>query len=80
MSMISHCEISLPHLERYLSLLIPWLIQIDLNASNCIDTRMNDILEALFCTEHNMAALNINSNQFDIAEAQCQQSLAYSRR
>jgi hypothetical protein len=41
---------------------------------------MNHILEALFHTEHNMAAVTINSNQLYISEEHCQQCLAYSRR
>jgi hypothetical protein len=65
--MISRCEMSFPLLERSVSLLNPWLIQLDLDA-----TRINLILEALFRTEHNMAALALNSNQFDIAGAHCQ--------
>jgi hypothetical protein len=84
LSMISRCEMSFPLLERSLSLLNPWLIQLDLDASNRMDSRndwqMNHILEALFCTEHNMTTVTINSNQLDIAEAHCQQCLVYSRR
>jgi hypothetical protein len=77
---LSRCEMGLPLLERSLSLLIPWLIQLDLDATNRMNTRMNDILEALFRSKQNMAALTSNSNQFDVAEGHCQRSLAYSRR
>jgi hypothetical protein len=80
MSAISRCEMSFPHLERSLSLLNPWLIQLDLDGSNRMDTRINYIMEKLFVTEHNMAALTINIYQLDIAEGHCQRCLAYSRR
>ena len=49
LSLISSHKMRLPHLERSLSLLNPWLIQLDLDASNrtdrCNDHRMNHILE-----------------------------------
>jgi hypothetical protein len=82
--LVSRDEKSLPFMERSLSLLNPWLIQLDLDASNridgCNDHQMNCILHKLFCVEQNMAALTINSQQFDIAEGHCQRCLAYSRR
>jgi hypothetical protein len=82
--LVSRDEKSLPFMERSLSLLNPWLIQLDLDASNRIDNRNNDqmnfILHKLFYVEQNMAALTINSQQLDIAEGHCQRCLAYSRR
>jgi tetratricopeptide (TPR) repeat protein len=80
MRIINRCKMSVPLLKRLLSLLNPWLIQLDLHASNRMDTRMNDVQEKLILTEHNMASLTIIINQLDIAEAHCQRSLAYSRR
>jgi hypothetical protein len=80
MSMISRFEMNFPLLERSLSLLNPWLIQLDLDGSNRMDTQINYILEKLYVTEQNIAVLTINSNQLDVAEGHCQQCLAYSRR
>jgi hypothetical protein len=84
LSLINRREMSFPYLERSLSLLNPWLIQLDLDASNRMDNRnvwqMNHVLEALFRTEHNMATVAINRDQLDIAEAHCHRCLAYSRR
>jgi hypothetical protein len=45
LSTICRFEISLPHLERFLSLLDPWFIQLDLDASNRMDIRIIDILK-----------------------------------
>jgi tetratricopeptide (TPR) repeat protein len=80
LSMIIRCEMSFPLLERSLSLLNPWLIQLDLDASNQMDTRINYIIEKLYVTEQHMAAVTMNSDQLDIAEGHCQRCLAYSRR
>jgi hypothetical protein len=75
---------SFPHLQRSLSLLNPWLIQLDLDASSRMESRndqqMNYIFENLFHIEHNMAGVTINSNQLDIAEGHFQQCLVYYRR
>jgi hypothetical protein len=84
LSMNSRHEMCFPYIERSLSLLNPWLIQLDLDSSDRTDSR-NDhqieiLLEDLFRTEQQMAALTININQFDIAEGHCQRCLAYSRR
>jgi hypothetical protein len=60
------------------------LIQLDLDASNRIDSRnshqMDYLLQELFNVEQNMASVNMNTNEFDIAEGNCQRCLAYSRR
>jgi hypothetical protein len=80
MSMISRDKMSFPLLERSLSLLNPWLIQLDLDASNQMDTRMNYIMGKLYFIEQLMAGVTINLNQLDIAEGHCQRCLAYSRR
>jgi hypothetical protein len=84
LSMMSSYEMGFAYLQRSLSLLNPWLIQLDLDASNridsCNDHRMNDMLEQLYSTEQNMAALTMNRNQLDISERHCQRCLAYLRR
>jgi hypothetical protein len=80
-----------PFLERSLSLLNPWLVQLDLDASNQIDSRndrqmnhiseaLNYVLEKLFFTEQNMASVTIGRLEFDAAEGHCQRCLAISRR
>jgi tetratricopeptide (TPR) repeat protein len=84
MGMISRHEMRFPYLERSLSLLDPWLIHLDLDASNRTDSfndhRMNHILAELSFVEYNMAIVTMYRNQSDIAEAHCQRCLAYSRR
>jgi hypothetical protein len=77
-------EMSLPHSERSLSLLNRWLIQLDLDASNRIDThndhQINFLLLQLVHIEQNMAAVTANRYQWDIAEGHCRRCLAYSKR
>jgi hypothetical protein len=80
LSMTIRCEMSFPLLKRSLSLLNPWLIQLDLVGSNRMDTRMDNMLEKLYTTEQHMAVVTMNKNQLDIAEGHCQQCLVYSRR
>jgi hypothetical protein len=48
LSMIRRNEMSFPYLERSLGLLNPWLIQLDQDASNRIDSRINRILHELY--------------------------------
>jgi tetratricopeptide (TPR) repeat protein len=73
-----------PYLERLLSLLNPWLINMDSDPSEGIsilsNERKDSLLGKLFCTEQGMAFLTINRRQFNLAEGHCQRSLAYSRR
>jgi tetratricopeptide (TPR) repeat protein len=84
MNVIPRCEMSFASLEQSLSLLDPWLIQLDLDANNGIDTcndhRMNYILNKLYFVEQRMAAVTMGRNQLDISEGHCQRCLAYSRR
>jgi hypothetical protein len=84
MSVIRRHEMSFASLERSLSLLDPWLIQLDLDASNQTDSRndhrMNHILKKLYFIECNMANMTMGRNQLDMAEGHCQRCLAYSRR
>jgi hypothetical protein len=82
--MISRNKIRLTNLKRSLSLLNPWLIQLDLDASNRIDSRndhrVNYLLDKLYFVENNMANMTMDRNQLDIAEGHCQRCQAYSRR
>jgi hypothetical protein len=80
LSMIRRNEMSFPYLERSLGLLNPWLIQLDQDASNRIDSRINRILHELYYIEQTMAINTMNTNQYDTAEGNCQRSLAYSKR
>jgi hypothetical protein len=84
LSMISRIKMIFPYIERSLSLLNPWLIQLDPDASNRVDSRddrrINCLLNELFNTEQNMAAITMARHELVIAEGHCERSLAYSRR
>jgi tetratricopeptide (TPR) repeat protein len=84
LSIRCRCEMSFASLERSLNLLDPWLIQLDLDASNRVDSRndhrMNHILNKLYFVENNMAIVTMGRNQLDISEGHCQRCLGYSRR
>jgi tetratricopeptide (TPR) repeat protein len=73
-----------PYLERTLSLLNPWLTNLDPDSSEGISTlskeQQDDLLGQLNSTEHNMAIITMKRIQFDLAEGHCQRCLAYSRR
>jgi hypothetical protein len=77
-------NIIVPHLERTLSLLNPWVANLDLDSSEGIITlskeQQDDLLGQLNSTEQNMAIITMNRRQFDLAEGHCQRSLAHSRR
>eukprot|EP00596_Hydrurales_sp_CCMP1899_P004405 CAMPEP_0119037346 /NCGR_PEP_ID=MMETSP1177-20130426/5672_1 /TAXON_ID=2985 /ORGANISM="Ochromonas sp, Strain CCMP1899" /LENGTH=246 /DNA_ID=CAMNT_0006998515 /DNA_START=224 /DNA_END=960 /DNA_ORIENTATION=+ len=78
---ISHDNLVLPYYERSLSILSPWLIHLDSDASDRIDhLKEDEILYYLFETERNMASIFMKRRQFDVTEGHCQRSLAYSRR
>jgi tetratricopeptide (TPR) repeat protein len=84
MSVMSSYEISFAFLERSFNLLNPWLIQLDLDASNRTDSyndhRIDNILNKLCSAEQKMANVTMNRRQLDIAEGHCQRCLAYSKR
>jgi hypothetical protein len=73
-----------PCLERLLSLLNPWMTNLDSDPSEgtniLSNEQQNSLLWQLHCTEQNMAVIAINRRQFDLAEGHCQRCLAYSRR
>jgi hypothetical protein len=83
-STIIRDDMSFPYLERSLSLLNPWVINLDSDASNGNDSldedEINYLLEQSYRTEHNMAVIAMNKRQFNLAEGHCQRCLAYSRR
>jgi hypothetical protein len=78
---ISNDNLVFTYYERSLSILSPWLIHLDSDASDRIDNLKEDeILYYLFETERNMASISMKRWQFDVTEGHCQRSLAYSRR
>jgi hypothetical protein len=84
LSTIVKDNMSFPYLERSLSPLNSWVINLDSYARNGIDRlnedQINHSVEQLHLTERNMAVITINRRQFDLAEGHCQRCLAYSRR
>jgi tetratricopeptide (TPR) repeat protein len=88
LSTIVQEDMSFPYLERSLNLLNPWMINLDSDASNGIDSLdedqinylVNMVLKQLYYTEQNMAIIAMSRRQFDTAEGHCQRCLAYSRR
>jgi tetratricopeptide (TPR) repeat protein len=84
LSTIVQDDMRFPYLERSLSLLNPWIKNLDSDTRSENDSlnedQINISVEHLYYTEHNMAAIAINRRQFDLAEGHCQRCLAYSRR
>jgi hypothetical protein len=84
LSNLNRDYIIFPYLERSLSLLNPWLINLDSDPSEGISTLSNEqqdsLLWRLYSTEQNMAVIAINRMKYDLAEGHSQRSLAYSRR
>jgi hypothetical protein len=77
-------NMAFPYLERSLSILNPWIINLDPDCINGIDSLSKDqietLLDELICTEHCMAMVTGNRRQFHAAEGHCRRCLAYSRR
>jgi hypothetical protein len=71
-SSISGENARFPYLQRSLSLLNPFLIHVDSDGSSGIDSlnegQINQLLNALFATEQDMAIVTMCRRQFDIAE------------
>jgi hypothetical protein len=84
LSTIVQDDMRFPYLERSLSLLNPWVINLDSDASNGIDNLNEDqiiyLVVQLYYTEQSMTAIAINRRKFDLAEGHCQRCLAYSRK
>jgi hypothetical protein len=84
LSTIVKNDMKFPYLQRSISLLDPWVINLDSDASNGIDIlnedQINLLVKELYYTEQNMAIIAIARGQFDLAEGHCQRCLAYSRR
>jgi tetratricopeptide (TPR) repeat protein len=77
-------DTSFPLFEQSLSLLNPWVINLDIDASEGNDShseeQRNELLRESHYIEQIMAAIALNRRQFDLAEGHCQRCLAYSRR
>jgi tetratricopeptide (TPR) repeat protein len=75
---------TLPHLERSLNILKPWMVIVDSDASNqsnSLNLGQKDHLLKLSCNiESNMVLVTMNRNQFDVAEGHCHRCLANARR
>jgi hypothetical protein len=73
-----------PYLERSLSLLNPWIVNLESDASNGIVSpnkeQINTLVGHLYFRELNVAVITMLRRQFDLAEGYCHRSLAYSRR
>jgi hypothetical protein len=65
-------------------LLNPWVIKLDSDARNGIDSLNEDqihfSMQHLYYTEQSMAAITMHRRQFDLAEGHCQRCLTYSRK
>jgi hypothetical protein len=76
-------NMAFPYLERSLSILNPWVINLDPDSSNGIDSLSKDqidrLLHELNFTEQNMATVTGNRRQFDVTEGHCQRCLVSSR-
>jgi hypothetical protein len=83
-SLVKRAEMCVPHTQRSLSLLTPWLNHLDLDDSNRNDDRKEwqrgFLVNELYHVEQNMATWMMNRRDFDAADGHCQRCLAYSRR
>jgi hypothetical protein len=81
---IDRTNMAFPYIERSLNILNPWVINLNPDSSNGIDSLSKDqidkLLDELIFTEQNMAAVTGDRRQFDVAEGHCQRCLVYSRR
>jgi hypothetical protein len=77
-------NMAFPYIEQSLSILNPWLINLDSDCCNGIDSLRKDqidtLLDKLIYTEQDMAAVTGNRRQFDLTEGHLQRCLVYSRR
>jgi tetratricopeptide (TPR) repeat protein len=79
LSTIVQDDMCFPYLERSLSLLNSWMINLDSDTSSGIDT-LNYLVKELFYTEQYMAVITMHRRQLNSAEGHCEQCLAYSKR
>jgi hypothetical protein len=87
LSIIIRDNLQFPYLERAICILNSWLVHLNLDASNRIGkvTQLTNIMRdrlwfELYRTEHDMAGVTMNRNQYDLTEGHYQRSLTYSRR
>jgi hypothetical protein len=77
-------EMSFPYIERSLKILNPWLIYMNSDANNGINSldegQTHFLLQEVLHIEQNLAVVAMNRRQFDLAEGHCQQCPAFLRR
>jgi hypothetical protein len=81
-------NMAFPYLEQSLSILNPWMINLDSDSSNItgslskdqIEKQIEKLLHELIYMEQNMSTVTENRRQYDAAEEHCQRCLVYSRR
>jgi hypothetical protein len=84
LSTIIRYDMRFPYIKRSLSLLNPWVMNLDSDATNGIvslnEDQINHLMEQIYWMELTMAVITIHRRQFNLAEGHCQRCLAYSRR
>jgi hypothetical protein len=74
----------LPHLERSLHILSPWMAMIDSDATNQFNSlnfeQIDHLLKKSILLELKMATVTMSRIKFDVSEGHCHQSLVNSRR
>jgi hypothetical protein len=84
LSMVTRDKEMLPHLERSLHILSPWMVTIDSDFNDQFDSlnseMTNHLLKTSSILEQRMSSVYRNRCQFDVAEGHCYQYLVNSRR
>jgi hypothetical protein len=75
LGMINYHNLIFPYFEKELDLLVPWLTDSLLKKD-----QTNHVLESLSILEGNIARVQINRNEFNLAESYCQQALSHARQ
>jgi hypothetical protein len=84
LSIIDRDNMAFPYLERMLSILNSWVINLDSDSSSGVDSLSKDqidaLLDKLIYTEQSMVIVTENRRQFNATEGHCKRCLVYSRR
>jgi hypothetical protein len=70
----------LPHLEKSLSLLNPFMATLYSDTSKLNRVQKNNLLEASYITEKRMAMITMERSQFDIADGHSKRCLSYAKQ
>jgi tetratricopeptide (TPR) repeat protein len=74
----------LPHLERSLDILSPWMVIIDSDSKNCFNSldskKIDYLLKKSSVIEQYISSVYRNRGQFNVAEGHCYRCLVNSRR